>query len=46
MEDLRDDELMPTLDDRAELESDTFGQVTDEPLGEADINEDEGTNLL
>ena len=41
----RGDELMPTLDDRAELESDTFGQVIDEPRGEADINGEEGTNV-
>jgi len=44
MEDLREDELMPTLDDRAELESDTFGHVTTEPRGEADIDGEEGTN--
>lgn len=45
MDDLRDDELMPTIDDRAELEGDTVGQATDEPRGEADINAEEETNV-
>ncbi len=45
MEDLRDDELMPTIDDRAELETEAIGQAADEPRGEADINVEEETNL-
>ena len=45
MEDLRDDTLMPTIDDRAELDGDTPAPPAEEARGEAETQVEEDTNV-